>query len=376
MRAKLVDDFDQPVYVTGPRRSGGRLFIVEKQGRIMSIGRHGKPRTFLNIKGRVAGGTEQGLLSVAFAPKYRKNRRFYVYYTEKQHGDIVIAEFRRSRKHPGKAVAKSRRTVIRIQHRMAPNHNGGQLQFGPDGYLYFGTGDGGGGGDPKENAQNKDSLLGKLLRIDPRRRHGKPYTVPSSNPFVGRPGRDEIYSYGLRNPYRFSFDRRGGHLVIGDVGQERWEEIDYLTRKAANGANFGWDAYEGRAPYEVRPIGAHVDPIQVYSHAGGNCSVTGGYVYRGPRAPLPARPLRLRRLLRRPDPQPDPGGTAGSRRPPGRPPRLQRDLELRRGRQGQPLLHRPQGRWGLRDRRRSPVASRAGRSRRRARRPCAARRQV
>ena len=108
--------------------------------------------------------------------------------------------------------------------------------------------------------------------------------------------------------------------MIGDVGQERWEEIDYLTRKAANGANFGWDAYEGRAPYEVRPIGPHVDPIQVYSHAGGNCSVTGGYVYRGPRAPVPARPLRLRRLLRRPDPQPDPGGTAGSRRPPGRPP--------------------------------------------------------
>ena len=285
VRAKLIDRFDQPVYVTGPPRSRGRLFVVEKRGRIVSINRHGKTSTFLNIEGRVAGNTEQGLLSVAFAPKYRKNRRFYVYYTEKQHGDIVVAEFRRSRKHAGKAVAKSRRTVIRIQHRMAPNHNGGQLQFGPDGYLYLGTGDGGGGGDPKENAQNKDSLLGKLLRIDPRRRHGKPYTVPSSNPFVGRPGRDEIYSYGLRNPYRFSFDRRGGHLVIGDVGQEKWEEIDYLTRKAANGANFGWDAYEGRAPYEVRPIGPHVDPIQVYSHAGGNCSVTGGYVYRGPRAP-------------------------------------------------------------------------------------------
>ena len=285
VRAKLIGNFDQPVYVTGPRRSGGRLFVVEKPGRILSIGRHGKPRTFLNINGRVAGDSEQGLLSVAFDPKYRKNRRFYVYYTEKRHGDIVVAEFRRSRKHPARAIAKSRRTVIRIQHRMAPNHNGGQLQFGPDGYLYFGTGDGGGGGDPQENAQNKNSLLGKLLRINPRKRHGKPYSVPRSNPFVGRAGRDEIYSYGLRNPYRFSFDRRGGDLAIGDVGQDRWEEIDYLTRKAANGANFGWDAYEGRAPFEPRPIGPHVEPIAVYSHSGGRCSVTGGYVYRGPRVP-------------------------------------------------------------------------------------------
>ena len=132
-----------------------------------------------------------------------------------------------------------------VKHRLNANHNGGQLQFGADGYLYFATGDGGSGGDPDENAQNLDVLLGKLIRIDPRRSGGQPYSVPGSNPFVGAPGRDEIYAYGLRNPYRFSFDRPDGHLVIGDVGQDTWEEVDYTPAARAGGANFGWDAYEG-----------------------------------------------------------------------------------------------------------------------------------
>ncbi|KAB2856882.1 MAG: PQQ-dependent sugar dehydrogenase [Bauldia sp.] len=201
---------------------------------------------------------------------------------------MVIAEFRRSKRDPRKASKRSRRKVIRIPHRMAPNHNGGQVQFGPDGYLYIGTGDGGGGGDPHENAQSRTSLLGKLLRIDPRGKGG--YSVPRSNPFVGRAGRDEIYAYGLRNPYRFSFDRRRRRLTIGDVGQDRWEEINLLGLKAARGANFGWDAFEGferfRSP-DASPVppGEVTRPVAVLSHSDGNCAITGGYVYRGRTAP-------------------------------------------------------------------------------------------
>ncbi|HET6830890.1 MAG TPA: PQQ-dependent sugar dehydrogenase [Solirubrobacterales bacterium] len=285
VRARRIGGFENPVYVTGPRRSRGLLFVVEKRGVIKAVPRRGRPRTFLDIHGRVSDGGERGMLSVAFPPDYRKSRRFYVYYTDND-GDIVVAEFRRSRRHPRKAMAKSRRTVIKVGHPGAPNHNGGQVQFGPDGYLYLGTGDGGGGGDPPENAQDRTSLLGKLLRIDPRKRGKRRYTVPRSNPFVGRSGRDEIYSYGLRNPYRFSFDRRGGRLAIGDVGQDRWEEVDLLSRKAARGANFGWDAFEGFERFRSSdaspsPPGPVKRPIAAFSHAAGNCAITGGYVYRG-----------------------------------------------------------------------------------------------
>ncbi len=287
--AKQIGRFAQPVFIAGPPRSRGLLFVVEKEGRIVSIGRKGGKRTFLDIRNRVASDGERGLLSVAFAPDYAKSRRFYVYYTDER-GDIVVAEFRRSRKDRRRALAKSRRKVIRIPHRDAANHNGGQVQFGPDGYLYLATGDGGGSGDPPENAQNLDVLLGKLLRIDPRRSNGRPYTVPGSNPFIGAPGRDEIYSYGLRNPYRFSFDRDGGHLVIGDVGQNRWEEVDWLTPAAARGANFGWDAYEGFWPFDdpdasPAPAGPVTEPIAQFGHTDGNCAITGGYVYRGPKVP-------------------------------------------------------------------------------------------
>lgn len=286
---KLIGRFSQPVFVTGPPRSKGLLFVVEKAGRIVSVGRNGGRQTFLDISDRVDDEGERGLLSVAFAPDYAKSRRFYVYYVDDR-GDIVIAEFRRSPKNPRRALAGSRRKVIRVPHREAPNHNGGQVQFGPDGYLYFAVGDGGGGGDPPENAQNLDVLLGKLMRIDPRRRNGRPYTVPDSNPFVGAPGRDEIYSYGLRNPYRFSFDRRGGDLLIGDVGQNRWEEVDWTSLAAARGANFGWDAYEGFGRFDDRdaspiPSGPVTAPIAQFSHGDGNCAITGGYVYRGPKVP-------------------------------------------------------------------------------------------
>jgi len=289
VRARRVGSFDEPVYVTGPPHSHGLLFVVEKSGVIKSMRRGGRPKTFLDIHGLVSDQGERGLLSVAFPRDYRQSRRFYVYYTDND-GDIVVAELRRSKRNARKANAKSRRTVIRIPHPGEDNHNGGQLQFGPDGYLYLGTGDGGGGGDPPENAQNRSSLLGKLLRIDPRKHGKRGYSVPRSNPFVGRAGQDQIYSYGLRNPYRFSFDRRNGRLAIGDVGQDRWEEIDLLGRKAARGANFGWDAFEGFERYRSSdaspvPPGPVTKPIAAFSHADGNCAITGGYVYRGKAVP-------------------------------------------------------------------------------------------
>jgi hypothetical protein len=175
--------------------------------------------------------------------------------------------------------------VIVVEHSQNANHNGGQIQFGPKGLLYIGTGDGGSAFDPPENAQSRNSLLGKLLRIDPHRRGKRRYTIPRSNPFAGKgkSGRPEVFSLGLRNPFRFSFDRRTRNIVIGDVGQDMWEEVDYETVKSARGANFGWDALEGthRVGSDASPVPKNaVPPIFEYSHAGGNCSITGGYVSR------------------------------------------------------------------------------------------------
>jgi glucose/arabinose dehydrogenase len=283
-RASKVGSFASPTFVTGPRGAGGKLFVVEQEGVIESLakGGKGKPQKFLDIRNKVEAGGERGLLSVAFSPGYGHNGLFYVYYT-RPGGDIVIAEYRRAGKHGSHADGRSGRRVITIEHSANANHNGGQLQFGPDGLLYIGTGDGGSGYDPPENAQNKRVLLGKLLRIDPRRKGKKPYSVPRSNPFVGRDGENEIYSFGLRNPFRFSFDRRSNALVIGDVGQERYEEVDYETLKSARGANFGWDAFEGDHPVDTDPSPPPADPvfpIFEYSHSDGNCSITGGYVSR------------------------------------------------------------------------------------------------
>lgn len=283
-RLASLGRFNEPVYVTGPAGADGRLFVVEQGGRIMVKGRRGKARTFLDVKGVEAGG-ERGLLSVAFAPDYQSSGLFYAYLTAPG-GDIVIREYRRAGSDQDRADPTSGRDVLEIEHSENPNHNGGQLQFGPDGLLYIGTGDGGAAYDPPENAQNRDSLLGKLLRIDPRRDGGDPYSVPGSNPFVGRDGRDEIYSYGLRNPFRFSFDRADGALLIGDVGQDRYEEIDYETLAGAAGANFGWDAFEGyhRLNDDASPDpGGTLKPVDEYSHRGGNCAITGGYVSRDPK---------------------------------------------------------------------------------------------
>ena len=282
---KRIGSFDSPTYVHGPRGAGSTIFVVEREGRILAL-EGDRPRgTFLDIRGKVrCCDGERGMFSVAFA-NYRRSQRFYVYYTDRQ-GDVRIDEFKiRRRGDRPRAARRSGRRVLDIRHRAAANHNGGQLQFGPGGLLYIATGDGGGAGDPFENAQDKSSLLGKLLRIDPRKRGSRPYRVPRNNPYAGsdRPGDGEIYARGLRNPYRFSFDRR--RILIGDVGQERFEEVDYESRRSLRGANFGWDNYEGYAEYEGGGLSGHDKPIHVYSHAGGRCSITGGYVMRDPDLP-------------------------------------------------------------------------------------------
>jgi glucose/arabinose dehydrogenase len=281
VKLKSIGRFHKPVFVAGaPGVSGA--FVVEQGGRIKLV--RGKRRgKFLNIAGQVISSGEQGLLSVAFAPDYQTSRLLYVYFTNNR-GDNEIDEFRASA--DGRHVLPgSQRQVLVIPHPGQSNHNGGQLEFGPDGFLYAGTGDGGGEGDRNDNAQNTNSLLGKILRIDPRSQGGAPYASPAGNPFASGPGRDEIYSYGLRNPYRFSFDLvsnpREPRIVIGDVGQDRFEEVDYETLAAARGANFGWNDFEGFAPF----AGAHpptandaLKPIKVYSLGGKACALIGGYV--------------------------------------------------------------------------------------------------
>jgi glucose/arabinose dehydrogenase len=280
---KKIGSFDQPVYVTGAPGYPKLLFVVEQPGRVIVLKNGRRAGTFLDLRSQVGYGGERGLLSVAFPADYARSRSFYAYYTDRA-GNIRIDEFKR--RNATRAAAGSQRRVIEIPHPVNSNHNGGQLQFF-DGLLYFGTGDGGSAGDPPNNAQNRDSLLGKLLRIDPRPSGGQPYSVPPSNPFVGKPGRDEIYGYGLRNPFRFSFDTVSAarpRIAIGDVGQNQFEELDYTTVAAASGANFGWDAFEGAAPYRdensgTADPGGTVKPIFSYPHSrGGSCSIIGGYV--------------------------------------------------------------------------------------------------
>lgn len=283
---KKIGSFDHPTYVAGAPGFPKLLFVVEQPGRVEVLrGGRRLPRPFLDVRSLVGyDGGERGLLSIAFPPDYRRTRRFYVYYTDNA-GNIRVVEFRR--RSAVRAALGSRRTVIVIPHPVNANHNGGQLQFLGN-LLYFGTGDGGSGGDPPNNAQTKDVLLGKLLRIDPRPSGGRPYTVPGDNPFVDKPGRDEIYSYGLRNPFRFSFDTTSAarpRIAIADVGQNRFEELDYTAVAAAAGANFGWDAFEGFVPYTEENGGTPdpgdtTKPIMAYSHSrdGGSCSIIGGYV--------------------------------------------------------------------------------------------------
>jgi glucose/arabinose dehydrogenase len=281
VRLVKVGQFDAPLYVTAPPGDRRRIFVVQQAGKIIEV-RGGKKvgTPFLDITSKVTSGGEQGLLSMAFAPDYAQSGLFYVYYTEKS-GTESIWEYHRAsadRADPGSA-----RLVLRMQD-PEPNHNGGLMIFGPDKLMYVGTGDGGGGNDQhgaRGNAQNLGSLLGKILRIDPRQSGGRPYTVPSSNPFAGRSGaRPEIYSYGLRNPWRFSFDRATGDLAIGDVGQDAVEEIDFERKGRARGVNFGWRPWEGRRRNFDEPAPGAVFPVITHTHQAGFCSITGGYVVR------------------------------------------------------------------------------------------------
>jgi glucose/arabinose dehydrogenase len=263
---RVVGTFASPVHVASTPGEPKRIYVVEQAGRVRVI-RNGRvlPAAFLDIRNLVKSGGEQGLLSLAFHPRYASNRLFYVNYTDRN-GDTRVVEYR---SRTGKKPVRVRQLLFVDQ--PYENHNGGQLAFGPDGYLYAGTGDGGGQGDPNGNAQNLQSRLGKLLRLN-----------------VNRPGADwEIVGYGLRNPWRFSFDRATGDLYIADVGQYEWEEIDYTPRSSPGLENYGWDVREGNHSYESKqpnPAGTLVDPVYEYGHDEG-CSITGGFVYRGANVP-------------------------------------------------------------------------------------------
>ena len=278
-----IGSFDSPVNVAfAPGESG--VYVVEQGGTVRIV--NGTSETFLDIQDQTEGSGEQGLLGLAFHPDFQSNHLVYAYYTDEDNGDIVVSEFTAA--DPADADEGSRREVIRIRHRFASNHNGGQLLFGPDGFLYMGTGDGGSADDPRENGQDKRSLLGKLLRINPLESGNRPYTNPAGNPFKGRKGQDEIYARGLRNPYRFTFDSLSARIAIGDVGQDRFEEVDYETPSSLRNANFGWDRWEGRKRHRTDGSARtpkrkrHDKPIFTYgrSACSGGCSVIGGVVVR------------------------------------------------------------------------------------------------
>jgi hypothetical protein len=281
----VASDLTSPVFATGARDGTLRLFIVEQAGiiRVMPLGGGGGMATFLDIRSRVLSGGERGLLGLAFHPSYTSNRRFFVYYTRSGDGAIVVAEYQASSGNRDAADA-TERVLLTIPHPNFANHNGGMLAFGPDGYLYIGVGDGGSGNDPPNNAQNKQALLGKLLRIDVNSQAGGlPYAIPPSNPFAGAiDGRDEIFAYGLRNPWRFAFDRATSQLWLADVGQIQREEVN---APIVSGGNYGWRVYEGNLctnnDRTLCTASNYIFPIFDYSHGGGRCSITGGYVYRG-----------------------------------------------------------------------------------------------
>ena len=279
--APLKPTLERPLYLTAPPGDTERLFVVQQTGEIRII-RDGTllGRPFLDIGDLVSEGSEQGLLGLAFHPQFATSGRFYVNYTNTA-GNTRVAEYRVKDDRPNEADPGSTRHVIGYDQPFS-NHNGGHLAFGPDGYLYIGSGDGGSGGDPKGHGQRLNTLLGKILRIDVDGRDaGLPYAIPPDNPFVSRAGaRGEIFAYGLRNPWRFSFDRTRGDLWIGDVGQNAVEEIDFLAA-GSSGANFGWNPFEGSQRFSDSPVnGTATPPVAEYSHDVG-CSVTGGYVYRG-----------------------------------------------------------------------------------------------
>ncbi|MEA2164704.1 MAG: hypothetical protein QOK37_2831 [Thermoanaerobaculia bacterium] len=282
---QLVSGLNQPVALT--HAGDTRLFITQQIGTVVIYDALGLRTTpFLDLRSVVLSGGERGLLSVAFHPHYRENGLFFVYYTNRS-GDIVVARYKVSASDPNIADPNSGTILLTISHPTYANHNGGQLQFGPDGYLYIGTGDGGSGGDPNNHGQDLTQLLGKILRIDVD--HGLPYTIPTSNPFYARSSaRNEIWAYGLRNPWRFSFDRENGDLWIGDVGQDAYEEVDLQPATSIGGEDYGWRRMEGLHCFNpqsncIDP--SFIMPVLEYPHAQGACSINGGYRYRGTQIP-------------------------------------------------------------------------------------------
>lgn len=286
----VASGLSSPVHLASPPNDD-RLFVVEQPGQIRII-QNGTvlDAPFLDIRERVQYGGEEGLLSIAFHPMYATNGLFFVYFTNKN-GDIQIDRYTAMPASSNTANPSSARTIIIIPHPTFGNHNGGQLAFGPDGFLYMGTGDGGSGGDPPNNAQSLNILLGKILRLDVSQ---DPYAIPSLNPFRNTPGaRAEIWAYGLRNPWRFSFDRAGDMLYIGDVGQNRREEINAVPR-LEGGLNYGWRIMEGTSCFNPTMPSVPLPtcdqsnltlPVHEYDTGGGNCAVTGGFVYRGTAIP-------------------------------------------------------------------------------------------
>lgn len=295
----IASNVDEPTSITHAGDGSGRIFITLRDGDIrIWDGVQLLPTPFLDIDPLVgSNNSEQGLLSVAFHPDYETNGYFYVNYTDTNGGDTVVARYSVSAGDPNVADPNSALIYFEIDQPYV-NHNGGQLQFGPDGYLYIGMGDGGSAGDPQNRAQNMGVLLGKMLRIDvndvvgnqPDCGGGSNYTIPADNPFNDGPGGDcdEIYMLGLRNPWRFSFDSATGDLYIGDVGQDTWEEVDRQPASSTGGENWGWRCYEGNHAYNTTGCGPQTDydaPIVEYQHASGRCSITGGYVYHGSALP-------------------------------------------------------------------------------------------
>jgi glucose/arabinose dehydrogenase len=285
---QVAGGFDAPLFAASAPGDPGRLYVVEKNlGQVLLLDPStGARSVFLDIPANeLSTDGERGLLGLAFHPSYQTNGRFFVHLTN-ANGDIEVRSYTRSTANPDVADPNSGVIVITIPHSTFTNHNGGALAFGPDGYLYVSVGDGGGVGDPGENAQNTESLLGKILRLDVNRDDfpGDPtrnYGIPADNPFVGQPGADEVWAYGLRNPWRISFDSQTGDLYIADVGLVTREEIDFQAAGSPGGRNYGWDIREGTVPFEGNGTAALVDPIFEYDRALGQ-AVTGGYVYHGP----------------------------------------------------------------------------------------------
>ena len=282
LKPVITKGLSKPLFLTHTGDGSGRLFVVEQDGRILIFAK-GRllPTPFLNIQSRLSTGGERGLLGLAFHPNYKDNGRYFLNYTRKKDGATVVAQYQVS---SDPNHSKTHEDILLVIQQPYGNHNGGMIAFGPDGYLYIGTGDGGSGGDPGNRGQDRSELLGKILRIDVD--HDSPYIVPANNPFSDTDGRPEIFAYGFRNPWRLSFDRQTGELWVGDVGQNSWEEIDLVKP----GDNHGWRLMEGTHCYKpskgCQQSRKLTLPVTEYANSGGRCAVMGGYVYRGRAVPV------------------------------------------------------------------------------------------